>query len=492
VCELTPIFGILPDHRIRDPNLKIQIVVGGITNPTSMAFLGPDDILVLEKNTGKVRRIVNDTLLPEPLLDLSVTNAWERGLLGIDVSNTGTIDPKRDYTLNDIEKHSKGEQRDNDEFNRTKYVFLYLTKKELMFRDGGEVCVRPNMCQDNEPGYSDSVANYLYRYEFKNDRLVNPKLLLKTPSGPGADHIGGAVEVGHDNNVYVTIGDGDSCVAGSCYENLQDSVLNSTRSNFDNGNEPDGRGGILRITQDGKTVQALNETEIQQQKESKLEEGNGILGDVHPLNKYYAYGIRNSFGLDFDPLTGNLWDTENGPGFGDEINLVESGFNSGWAKWQGVWPVSNYTATPLLRGFLYDTRGNDPSMATEQDVLVDFNGNGKYSSPEFAWDLPAAPTALKFYSSEKLGHEYENDLFVADFLNGNIYRFDLNENRTGLELKGVLEDKIANNTKELEDAIFLRGLGGGITDIEVGPYDGYLYFVSYSQGIIYRITPTID
>ena len=55
----------------------------------------------------------------------------------------------------------------------------------------------------------------------------------------------------------------------------------------------------------------------------------------HSLNKYYAYGIRNSFGIDFDPVTGNLWDTENGPGFGDEINLVEPGFNSGWSRVQG-------------------------------------------------------------------------------------------------------------------------------------------------------------
>ena len=44
------------------------------------------------------------------------------------------------------------------------------------------------------------------------------------------------------------------------------------------------------------------------------------------LSKYYAYGIRNSFGIDFDPLTGNLWDTENGPSSYDEINLVRPGF----------------------------------------------------------------------------------------------------------------------------------------------------------------------
>jgi aldose sugar dehydrogenase len=47
----------------------------------------------------------------------------------------------------------------------------------------------------------------------------------------------------------------------------------------------------------------------------------GVLADHSPLNKYYAFGIRNSFGLAFDPVTSKLWDTENGPGYCDEINL---------------------------------------------------------------------------------------------------------------------------------------------------------------------------
>ena len=45
--------------------------------------------------------------------------------------------------------------------------------------------------------------------------------------------------------------------------------------------------------------------------------------------------------MDFDPVTGKLWDTENGPSFGDEINLVEPGFNSGWLRIQGMWPIYN-------------------------------------------------------------------------------------------------------------------------------------------------------
>ena len=58
--------------------------------------------------------------------------------------------------------------------------------------------------------------------------------------------------------------------------------------------------------------------------------GNGTLGGEEPLNYYFAYGIRNSFGMDFDPVSGKLWISDNGPDIGDEINLVEEGFNGGW------------------------------------------------------------------------------------------------------------------------------------------------------------------
>ena len=80
--------------------------------------------------------------------------------------------------------------------------------------------------------------------------------------------------------------------------------------------------GVLRITQDGKPV------------------GNGILGNEYPLNLYYAYGVKNSFGIDFDPVTKKLWLTENGPRFGDEVNLAEPGFNSGSDKIFGIWRVN--------------------------------------------------------------------------------------------------------------------------------------------------------
>ena len=52
---------------------------------------------------------------------------------------------------------------------------------------------------------------------------------------------------------------------------------------------------------------------------------------------YYAYGIRNSFGIDFDPITGALWDTENGEIGYDEVNLIKPGFNSGMGTSYGAY-----------------------------------------------------------------------------------------------------------------------------------------------------------
>jgi glucose/arabinose dehydrogenase len=198
--------------------------------------------------------------------------------------------------------------------------------------------------------------------------------------------------------------------------------------------------------------------------------GKGILGDEHPLDMYYAYGVRNSFGMDFDPLTGTLWNTENGPNYGDEINLVEPGFNSGWEKVQGM--------------------ARQDSYSLDTNNLVDFGGKGKYSNPEFVWNSTVGPTAIKFLDSGKLGKKYQNDAFVGDATTGNIYRFELDRSRADLQLEGELADKIADNrlTGD-EDIVFGRDFAG-ISDIEVGPYDGYLYIVSIGDGKIYRIIPS--
>ena len=413
-----PIIYAIPEiaPTINDPNLKVERVVGGLKFPTTMAFLGPNDILVLEKNNGTVRRIVNGVMLPEPVLDVNVATYNERGMLGIAVAKNIT----------------------NSTNTRT-YVFLYYTESSGG-KDGDDDCPKPSYCEE----WNGPIGNRLYRYELIGNKLVHPKLLLDLPASIGSAHNGGAITLGPDNNIYVPIG--------------EVSFPKTLASNVQNGLPVDGRGGILRITQDGKPV------------------GNGILGNNYPLNLYYGYGIRNSFGLAFDPVSKKLWDTENGPGFGDEINLVEPGFNGGWNKVQGIWNPTGYSG-----GYIAPEKPNN---------LVNFGGKGKYSYPEFIWNHTVGPTAIKFLSSDKLGKQYENDMFVASVIpNGNIYHFDLNAGRTALILNKPLDDRIANSMDELQGIVFGKDFGA-ITDIETGP-DGYLYIVSYIGGEIFRIVPTV-
>ena len=116
------------------------------------------------------------------------------------------------------------------------------------------------------------------------NKLVNPTSYL-IPVTPWPRHLGGSIVIGPDNNLYISVGGVDESHKAWEFE--------TETQNFPDGAKPDGRGGILRITLDGEPVSS-----------------KGIIGDETPLNLYYAYGVRYSFGINFDPITGNLWDTK--------------------------------------------------------------------------------------------------------------------------------------------------------------------------------------
>jgi len=378
--------------RVNDTNLQIQEYSSGFKFPTGMNFLGPDDILVIEKNTGVVKEIKNGTVVGT-VLDVNVANVSERGLLGIAVAN------------------------------EPKYVFLFYTETESV--DGGKI-----------------LGNRLYRYEFDAGKLVNPKLLLDLPAVPGPSHNGGVLKIGPDNkSVYLIVGNLNYA------QNL--TYITKAQNNKD-GPPPDGRGGILRVTFDGGVVN-----------------GEGLLGNEDPLNKYYAYGLRNSFGMGFDAVTGNLWETENGRSTDDEINLALPGFNSGWRE---------------VIGFSNET---DDFNA---DNLETFGGKGTYRDPEFIWRDTIAPTSVLFIHTDNLGPKYKDNLFVGSVKNGTIFNFQLSENRTHLVLTGPLADKTADNNQETGGVTFGRNFGI-ITDLQIGP-DGNLYVLSNYKhdGTIFKIS----
>ena len=383
-------FQVLPDPTpptLSDPNIRVEKVIAGLESPTSMAFLDNDDIIITQKDNGRVRLVSNGVLQPQPILQLPVVNNSERGLLGVAIANTTTD-------------------------SSTKTVFLYYT----------------------EP-VGDQARNRIYRYEWNgvNNNLSGGRLILDLPGEPGPNHNGGKMQIGPDGMLYAVKGDLN-----------RDGMLQNVRD----GPPPDDTSVILRVDYNGNGV------------------GNVLSAMGVDLSKYYAYGIRNSFGFDFDPLTGVLWDVEDGPTDYDEINIVLPGFNSGWQKVMGPLGIEGITA----------------------EDLVLFQGS-HYADPVFSWLRSEGVTDMEIFNSTSLGEKYAYNMFVGDINNGNLYFFTINGNRSGLDLGGIpgLEDFVANNSEELNAVILGRGFSGGITDIQTGP-DGYLYILTFS-GDLYRVVP---
>nr|WP_294804397.1 PQQ-dependent sugar dehydrogenase [uncultured Nitrososphaera sp.] len=376
-------FNSIPDSnlpKLRDSSLKVEKVVEGLSEPTSMAFVGGTNNLLVTQKGGDVRLVKDGALHSKPLLSFKVETASERGLVGV--------------------AYAKDK------------VFLYMTEQS---------------------GFD--IRNRVYSYDLKNGTLSGKKMILDLPGTPGPNHDGGKMIVGPDGYLYVVIGDLNR---------------NGVLQNYKDAGAPDNTSVILKVTPDGKP--AAN-----------------VLSGASGLEGYYAYGVRNGFGLDFDPRTGKLWDTENGPDRYDEINVVEPGFNSGWERVMG----------PISRS----------PQASEGDLAM-FAG-AHYSDPVFSWLQSMGVTDIEFLNSTKLGDKYAYNVFTGDVNNGNLYYFTVNDKRDGLVLEGNLSDRVADNDTEASAVTLGTGFSGGITDIETGP-DGYLYILSFGSGSIYRIVPAVQ
>jgi glucose/arabinose dehydrogenase len=397
-----------------DSDLEVELVTEGFESPTSMAFIGNHgDMLILEKS-GEVILFTNENKSKITLLNLTVDDRNERGLLGVAVLNNNIEDSYTTASPSSIPT----------------FVFFYLT--EASKEDRSQV-----------------LGNRIYRFEWNDTdkSLSNGTLILDLPVLPGQNHNGGKLIADSENrHIYAVIGD-----------------LNrkGMLQNFKNGSLPDDTSAILRINPDGSPAQGNPFLNV-----SRTDDGS-----YSNLSKYYAYGIRNSFGLAIDPETGTLWDTENGPDGFDEINIVRPGFNSGWATVMG--PIES-------------------SNVTSENELVNFLGSSSYADPVFSWGRAVGVTDIEFYDSDKLGNDYTNNIFVGDANNGDLYFFEVNEDRSGLQFEqpSLDDDLVASNDRERAAVIFGSGFPSSITDVETGP-DGYLYVLTFhpTMGTISRIVP---
>jgi glucose/arabinose dehydrogenase len=431
---------ITPAPILKDSDLDVELVTEGLKSPTSMAFIGNQgDMLILEKS-GEVILFVSENKSKITLLNFTVNDQTERGLLGVAVINNNNNMSALETTAlaarsnNQIITTRENSTNYSTITTRTPsststFVFFYLTEASKEDR-------------------SHVLGNRIYRFEWNDTKksLSNGTLILDLPVLPGENHNGGKLIADSENrHIYAVIGD-----------------LNrrGMLQNFKNGSLPDDTSVILRINPDGSPAQGNPFIDISRTDVS-----------YSNLSRYYAYGIRNSFGLALDPVTGILWDTENGFFDFDEINIVRPGFNSGWTQVMG----------PIGR-----------SNITSENDLVNFLGSSSYADPVFSWGSAQGVTDIEFYDSDKLGEDYTNNIFVGDANNGDLYYFEVDEDRSGLRFgqAGLSDDLIASNERQRAEIIFGTDFPSSITDIQTGP-DGYLYVLTFhpTQGTIYRIMP---
>ena len=164
--------------------------------------------------------------------------------------------------------------------------------------------------------YSDSEdqQNRLVRFRADGDVATDREDLLDLLPSTFGWHNGGDLAFGPDGKLYVTVGEGHISARAQDEDELG--------------------GRILRLEPDGSVPDE---------------------NPFGPDNPTYALGVRNSFGICFDPASGDLWATDNGPDRDDEVNLVEAGANLGW---------------PDRLGMIGDPEFLDPVLAFPDTIVI--------------------------------------------------------------------------------------------------------------------------
>ena len=483
------------------PNLAVRTTVANLITPISMAFLGANDFLVLEKNTGQVKRVTGG-VVQGTVLDLGVNFASERGLLGIALHPNFPSNPG---------------------------VYLYWTCRSTAlpadpFFPDETRCLDSNMfAADTDeilqvPLLGNRVDRFVWNGSaltfdhnlimlraFQNDGAPVPPNQGDEAQPPRGNHDGGVLRFGPDGKLYIYFGDNGR------RGQLQNLPCGPTANcpgpvqpdDQFGGPEPDDAhltGVILRLNPDG-TAPTDNPF---------FAAGAAMSGQVgENIKKIFAYGIRNGFGMDFDPISGDLWEQENGDDSFSELNRVEPGFNSGWVQIMGPPErIAQYKA-------IETSPENDPCLGTPYFGLQQLRWpptliadsaeealsrlfvlpGSHYSAPEFSWKFELAPGGIGFVRGRGLGPQYEGDLFMGGarpFLEGgHLFHFNLTGNRRKIGVDDPrLEDRVADNLCKFDltesESLLIGRNFGTVTDIVTGP-NGNLFVVSIDKSSVFEI-----
>jgi glucose/arabinose dehydrogenase len=344
------------------------------------------------------------------------------------------------------------------------------------------------------------------------------------------NHDGGKILFGPDGKLYFQIGD----------QGRRGQLQNIASGSFGPGQPDDQFGGpapddahltgvIFRLSADGTTPPDNPFADVTVQQMAELERKAGVTLTTAALNavtanvhKIFSYGRRNGFGLAFDPMTGLLWESENGDDSFDEMNQITAGSNGGWIQVMG--PLERQRDFKDIETSFTPVQGNlpvagnvpfspiDPTTfipALQQvrwppTLLADSRGEvmhrlfvlpgSHYSDPEFSWKWALAPSAIGF-ADASLGPEHAGNLFVGasrTFLDGGyLFEFGFNHDRRHFRFTDpALRDGVDNNDYKFDEGqseSLVAGRNFGIvTNIVTGP-DGHLYVTSLTKGAVYMI-----
>jgi len=184
-------------------------------------------------------------------------------------------------------------------------------------------------------------------------------------------------------------------------------------------------GKIVRITTDGKPAP-----------------GNPSHNKAGVMPEIFSYGHRNPDGLDINPATGELWESEFGPRGGDEINIIHPGKNYGW-------PVITYGI---------DYSGQKMGDGIQQKAGME--------QPVYYWDPVISPCGICFYRGNGIS-EWKNNLFVAALSGQHLDRLVIRNNKIIGE-----ERLLADKNQRFRDVTYSNNMLYAITD------DGDIYRIS--------------
>ena len=349
-----------------DPRLGVRPVAQGLNLPTTMAFLGADDMLVLEKNTGRCSGW-STARCRAPCWTWPSTSAPSAGCSGSPC--TPTSRPTRASTCTGPRARP----------------------------------ARTPTCSSETPLLGNRVDRFVWNGSALTfDRnLIRLRAIQQDAGQPErGNHDGGVLAFGTDGKLYVFIGD-----VGRRGQ-LQNLPCGPTATcpgptvpdDQFGGPEPDDAhltGVVLRLNDDGTTPTD----------NPFFAAGAAMGGEVGAnIQKIFSYGHRNSFGMAVDPRSGGIWLQENGDDSFSELNRVEPGMNGGWI--QIVGPVeriaqfkeieTTFGTPPALQQLRWPPDQHRRHAGARRLSRLFMLPGAHYSDPEFSWKWEVAPGGIGF------------------------------------------------------------------------------------------------